>query len=360
MTDQPDRYTQVRDEKSDGMLSERLRLIFEWYKGMADKRTGRFLYLYDPENDSRIGDGELIRDIGSIWDVEVLSAFLGRDDLRPVIQRSLDYFRRLIVECDEYAIVEPIGGRSSIAHSAFLALALCRSEFPDKIQRLVPLTNGILRQQRKDGSYKIFFDAEPDSGEELYPAEAMLSLLEACRLTKDARYVDSVERGFAHYKRAYYDQGRVPSDYLVFFANWQSQAGRLLFETTTKPEVKALVRAFLFELYDLVIERGFYDRVARHPEAQAYVEVACGLEGIADTYAVAAALGDWRTGDYRRCILTALDFLMRAQRMTGCTSRERGGFGSSLAIREQRIDVTGHVASGFIKCVENGIDVSAT
>jgi hypothetical protein len=33
----------------------------------------------------------------------------------------------------------------------------------------LPLTDGILRQQRKDGSYKIFFDTKPDSGEELYP-----------------------------------------------------------------------------------------------------------------------------------------------------------------------------------------------
>jgi hypothetical protein len=50
-----------------------------------------------------------------------------------------------------------------------------------------------------------------------------------------------------------------------------------------------------------------------------------------------------------------LDFLLRAQRTTACTDRERGGFGGSLVNREQRIDVTGHVASGFIKCVENGI-----
>jgi hypothetical protein len=40
----------------------------------------------------------------------------------------------------------------------------------------------------------------------------------------------------------------------------------------------------------------------------------------------------------------------------GCTDRERGGFGTSLALREQWIDVTGHVASGFIKSVENAID----
>jgi hypothetical protein len=63
--------------------------------------------------------------------------------------------------------------------------------------------------------------------------------------------------------------------------------------------------------------------------------------------------------NYRRCVLMALDFLMRAQRTSGCTGRERGGFGASLVVREQRIDVTGHVASGFIKCVENGIDAPA-
>jgi hypothetical protein len=148
----------------------------------------------------------------------------------------------------------------------------------------------------------------------------------------------------------------VQPNLLVFFSNWQSQAGRLLFEEMTKPKVKDFVRAFLFELNDLVIEGGFYDRVAREPETQTCVEVVCGLEGLADAYAIAAASQDQRAKDYRQCILTALGFLISAQRTTGCTDRERGGFGASLAIREQRIDVTGHVASGFIKSIENGID----
>jgi hypothetical protein len=84
-------------------------------------------------------------------------------------------------------------------------------------------------------------NAVPDSGEELYPAEAMLSLLEAYRLTRDNRYLDSVERSFTYYKREYYDWGRVQPSFLVFFANWQSQAGRLLFEITTNSKVKDLV-----------------------------------------------------------------------------------------------------------------------
>jgi hypothetical protein len=334
--------------------------MFEWYKGMVDERTGRLLYLYDPENETATGDGEPIRDIAAVWDVEVVSAFLGRDDLRDLIRRSLEHFQQRIVARDGYAIVAPGGEPSSIAHSAFLALALAHSELPGKVPQLTPLTEGILRQQREDGSFRIFFDALPDQGEELYPAEAMLALLEAYRLNRDARYVESVERGFAYYKREYYGGGLVAPDSLVFFANWQSQTGRLLFEVTAKPDVKDLVRTFLFELHDRIIESGYYDRVARRPERQACVEVACALEGIADAYAVAVASQDRRTADYRSCIDTALRFLIRAQRTSGCTARERGGFGGSLTSREQRIDVTGHVASGFIKCVENGITEPAT
>jgi hypothetical protein len=164
-----------------------------------------------------------------------------------------------------------------------------------------------------------------------------------------------VERGFAHYKRDYYDRGRLDPELLVFFANWQSQAGRALFAATSRPEVRDLVCAFLFELHDRIIYSGLYDCVARRPDQQACVKVACGLEGLADAYAIAAATGDHRTAHYRRCIKTALAFLVQAQRVTDCTDRERGGFGASLASREQRIDVTGHVASGFIKCLENGI-----
>jgi hypothetical protein len=295
-----------------------------------------------------------------VWDVEVLSAFLGRDDLRDLIRRSLEHSQQRIVARDGDAIVAHGGEPSSITHSAFLALALARSEFPDKIRRLLPLAEGMLRQQRTDGSFSIFFDALPDQGEELYPAEAMLALLEAYRLTGDVRYVESVERGFAHYKREYYDRGRVAADSLVFFANWQSQSGRVLFEVTAKPDVKHLVRSFLFTLHDRIIESGYYGGVVQRPDAQACVEVACALEGLADAYAVAVASQDRRTADYRRCIDTALRVLVRAQRLTGCTARERGGFGGSLANREQRIDVTGHVANGFIKCVENGITEPGT
>jgi hypothetical protein len=57
---------QIHDERPAALLGDRLRLVFEWYKGMIDESTGRLLYLYDLENDVTIGDGEPVRDIEAI------------------------------------------------------------------------------------------------------------------------------------------------------------------------------------------------------------------------------------------------------------------------------------------------------
>ncbi len=65
------------------MPGDRLRFMFDWYKGMIDESTGRLLYLYDPENDVTIGDGEPIRDIAAIWDVEGSVPFSGETTSDP-------------------------------------------------------------------------------------------------------------------------------------------------------------------------------------------------------------------------------------------------------------------------------------
>ena len=164
MARHPDRQTLCDEMKRTVILRDRLRMIFEWYKGMVDKKSGRLLYLYDPKNDFAIGDGEPIRDIAAIWDVEVLSAFLGCADLEPLIRSSLDRFEYLIVERDGYAVVAAQGESFSIAHSVFLALALIFSDLPDKVRRFTPLITGILRQQRKDGSYRVSLTATQIAG----------------------------------------------------------------------------------------------------------------------------------------------------------------------------------------------------
>jgi hypothetical protein len=192
-------------------------------------------YLYLPQTDSFVRERSPIRDIASVWDLEILSNFLSRHELQGVIEKSLSHYASYLVDRDGYLILDPdrLGEPSSIAHSAFLILALLHGPSPRTVQEIAALATGVIRQQRSDGSYRICFDELPDEGEELYAGEAMLALLEAYRQLRDAPCLHSASMGLSYYETQYFRGGHVSDEVLVFFANWQSQAGRLLFESST-------------------------------------------------------------------------------------------------------------------------------
>jgi hypothetical protein len=339
------------------LLTQRLELIHQWYKGMVNPQSGMLEYLYLPHMDSFLRERSPIRDIASVWDIELLERFLHKDELRPVVETSLRHYQAYLIERDGYLILDPrrLEEPSSIAHSSFMILALLYAPLPSERSLIAGLVEGILRQQRPDGSYKVYFHDLPDAGEELYAGEAMLALLETYRHLGDPRCLSSAERAFLYYDAQYFRRGRVAADILVFFANWQSQACRLLFECTQSVARKHEVAGYVFRMHDRIIELGFYDDVERAPARQVSVAVACALEGLNDAYAIARASQDARAERYRRCICIGLTYLLMVQCTRNCTERERGGFGMALDERAQRIDVTGHAASAFMKSVENRI-----
>ena len=252
--------------KTGELLTQRLELVYRWYEGMVNPDTGMFEYLYIPQADDFIREKSPIRDIASVWDVEMLSAFLKRHELRPLVEKSLRHYGNYLVEREGYLILDRrrLEEPSSIAHSAFMILALLHAPPPIKTRQIAALAEGILRQQKQNGSYKVYFHDLPDRGEELYAGEAMLALLETYRHLQDTRYLQSVERGFSHYDVQYFRRARVADDMLVFFANWQSQACRLLFECTQSAGIKQDVAGYVCRMHDQIIERGFYENVERH------------------------------------------------------------------------------------------------
>ena len=340
------------------LLTKRLELAHRWYEGMVNPSTGRLEYLYIPETAARVREKSPIRDIASVWDAEVLGDFLNRGELRPLIERSLQHYDSYLVERDGCLILDTqrLEEPSSIAHSAFMVLALLHAPPPRRAHQIAALAAGILRQQRPDGSYKVCFEDLPDYGEELYSGEAMLALMETYRQFQEERYLHSVERGFSFYDAQYFGRGRVTDDVLVFFANWQSQACRLLFESSQSAAIKQDVANYLYRMHDQVIRQGFYESVQRHAARHASVEVACALEGLNDAYALARASGEPRAERYRACICAGLTYLLRLQSTQNGTERQRGGFGMSLDDRAQRIDVTGHAVSAFIKSIQNDVE----
>jgi hypothetical protein len=343
--------------KTAELLTQRLGLVYRWYQGMVNPDTGMFEYLYLPQANDFVREKSPIRDIATVWDVEVLSDFLNRHELRPLIEKSLRHYGDYLVERGEYLILDPrrLEEPSCIAHSAFMILALLHAPPPRRTREVAALAGGILRQQRPNGSYKVYFHDLPDHGEELYAGEAMLALLETYRQLQDTRYLQSVERAFSYYDAHYLGLALVTEDMLVFFANWQSQACRLLFECTPSAGIKQDVADYVCRMHDQIIKRGFYQNVERDPAAQVS-GVACALEGLNDTYAFTRTSNDHRSERYRQCICTGLAYLLRLQCIYHGTERERGGFGLTLHNRTQRIDITGHAASAFMKSMENGIE----
>lgn len=341
----------------DKILKERLAFIYEWYKGMVNEETGRLVYIYSPSTDSVVANGSPIRDIGAIWDMEILSGFLDRKELEPVIERSLNYYSRYLLRRNGYVILDPklLDEPSGIAHNAFMTLSLLHSRLPDKEEKALLLADGILAQQRPDGSFKIYFGAERDDGLDFYPGEAMLALLEMYKMTKIKKYLESAEQGFVYYKTRYYERKKVRSGLLIFFANWQSQFCRLLYTYTQKEELRRQVKDYVFQLHDRIIERNDYGKVKRYPEKQVSVEVACALEGLNDAYAIALQEMDDRRERYQGPLCISLTYLLSLQCVKRCTDRQRGGFGFSLSDRTQRIDITGHFVNGLIKSFYNEI-----
>jgi hypothetical protein len=330
---------------------------FDWYAGMISERTGRLVYTYEPERDVAVVDGSAIRDIASVWDVALVSRFLGRSELRPLVERSLRHFIGWLVPRDGALILDPVrlGEPSGIAHSAFLLLALLEADLPGAEAEIDGLAEGLRRQQRTDGSYRISFGDEEDEGLEFYPGEAMLALMHDHARGHDPSDLASVERGFSYCSRRL-PADAVAADLLVFYANWQSQYAALLHAETAGDALRNAVRDHVFALHDRILANRFYEGIERHPARQATVEVACALEGLNDAFAIAAREGDdARLGAYAGGIRIALRWLLRAQRLDGGTARERGGFGHTLTERTQRIDVTGHVAAGFMKSATNGL-----
>jgi hypothetical protein len=277
-----------------------------------------------------------------------------------VIDASLGYWRSAVVPHGSGLVLDPVrlGEPAGIAHSALLLRALSDWDVPEREGLVRALAEGILHQQRRDGSYRIFFGEEADSSLEFIPGEALLALVEATRRTGDPRFRASAERALGWY-RSWWDSGHVEPEVGVFYANGQSQAAARLCLDSEREEVRRQARDYLFALHDRVLRSGFYQGLRTHPLGQPTIQVACALEGVNEAYAEALRTGDAeRAGRYRACALVALAHLADAQIVEGGTERETGGFAYSSNERTQRIDVAGRVASGFMRSMENGLDTA--
>eukprot|EP00741_Cyanophora_paradoxa_P013654 tig00020704_g13183.t1 len=231
------------------VLGRALRAALDFLLRVGVDRAGRIVYEYDPIEDRARHANVPVREIGTAWDLAAWSDRFCR------MLHSWHLPHADAAHLRESELREP----PSVAHSAFLLLFLLafrgrqgRPGEADAAARAV--AEGILAQQRGNGSLKIHFDpALPDDGWELYAGEALLALASAGRAWRDARLLEAVARAFAFYRRA---------------------AAALYFAAADldRRDLAGPACSIVADLQRRLLDSHFWWHVERSPERQAVVE----------------------------------------------------------------------------------------
>ena len=358
---------------------------------MIDSESSRFYALCFPPSGKRAHQHNPIRDLAAAWDAsKALRFFNERGETIPQhahlwtaicttvreYETSLKTLNKNVpnspIILDSEILKEPV----NIAHSALMILAsTCAMELSvlldstmDVSSSVDGLTRGILMMQRQDGAFCVNFgQGEGDNnvyrGIEFYPGEAMVSLMHAFEksatlphllndMTKQA-IVPAMERAFGFYS-AYYHHGNTDINYNI----WQAQAFSKLFFAFMDKDDRSRARAvakFVVDLcedvinskswkYELARGRSFYPNLNT-------VEIACGLDALADGIHVARMAQDERLEVLERHASNAITFLQWIQdQVPKDVTIGHGGLGyGGAVVLEQRLDVTGHAISALTK-----------
>jgi hypothetical protein len=321
---------------------------------MVDPKTKMLVYEFEPDTGKSKLENCPIRNIGSIWDMEVISNYLHDNSLQRTIDYSLDFYKDFLVQYrTQHGTMMTFDGTKleeppNISHNAMMILCLAEHRgVKEHLTFIERLSDTIIHQQKSDGSYHIEIGTKRDYGEEFYPGEAMLALVKAFCVTRLQKYYTSVRNAFPYYREF---AEEVSQDMMVFFANWQTQALVSLYHSSDDAALRKSIKEFILHLQEKIERSSFYKNIQQHPKRCATVHVACGLEALADAYSLLTEEDlKWKS-HFRNHLQIVLQFLLNVQLKEGQgDSRGVGGFGHTLDIHTQRIDVTGHVMNGLIK-----------
>jgi AMMECR1 domain-containing protein len=314
-----------------------------------------FDYLYFPYRERHSEDNNHIRQMATLWIAIKLGKELRDERLNARLRDMLKRYELLLQRRGEIAYPR-VDDRATLGHAAFLLLGLIEMEgYPGRQRLIDELTAGILSLQREDGSFSTSFQSDSSRGQNYYPGEALLALMEVHRLRPDDDLRAAAVKAFEHYSE-YWRENRNSA-----MVPWHSQACRLLYEVERDPAIAA----FVFEMNDWLIDRyqvtespypdevgGFRKGTPSTCSSAAY------LEGIADACELARASKDTqRAQRYFVSLRSGLRFLLQNQFAEENTyympeaDSALGGFRRNLVDNRIRIDCVQHAAHAILKAL---------
>lgn len=356
-----------------------------FYEEMVDDTGERFYGFCDPSRGQRKYHDNAIRDLAAVWDAsKILLHTSGSPDrlgrtIASSIQLYSEKLETLPHNSDGAKIISSaaLGESPNIAHSSMLTLAMIGARrlklepAGSTNDDVISLARGIMSMQRADGAFGIFFeqgggDDNVYSGIDFFPGEAILALLEVdtwhqsverkAETTLSYTIMKATESAFHFYSEYYRDQ-----ECDVNYNIWQVQAFSKLHGILRQKDDEAkgtLITAigdYVCSMcqdisesnawkYEMARGSSFYPNLST-------VEIACGLDALADGVRVADFHKDPRMDRWILQMKNAIWFLEWAQQQVPKDAPiGYGGLGQGgVYVTEQRLDVTGHAVSALTK-----------
>ena len=202
-------------------VEELARKTSEYLSSIIDKK-GKFVYGYYPIDNQELEGYNILRHAGTIWSL-IMQYDMCRDEgLVPVIDSALEYLKKNIQVQNSQTAYVVDGSRLNVGGNGLALLALTTYEEvfgTTKYNALIrQLANGILKMQKKDGSYIHTLDKKTyKTAEEYiiiyYDGEAAYGMLRAYGILGDKKYLTAASKACDYF---------VKKDYASLHSHWMS------------------------------------------------------------------------------------------------------------------------------------------
>ena len=202
-------------------IEELARKTSEYLSGIIDKK-GKFIYGYYPIDNQELEGYNILRHAGTIWSL-IMQYDMCRDEgLVPVIDSAIEYLKKNIHNQNSQTAYVADGSRLDVGGNglALLALTTYAEVFGStKHNALIrQLANGIIKMQKKDGSYIHTLDKKTyKTAEEYiiiyYDGEAAYGILKAYGILGDKKYLTAASKACDYF---------VKKDYASLHSHWMS------------------------------------------------------------------------------------------------------------------------------------------
>jgi len=333
--------------KKESEVDKAIRLGGEWF--LNNQNENFLIYEYDIEKENSSGR-HYLREMGGLWAVTELEDYTRDSRYNQLEMKGFEYFSKFFYEGSDgkTMIVRMTLNNDKIAYSAFIILAISNMEIDRKREYLEKLGNGLLFQQRKDGSLITYFNSNSNEGIDYYPGESLFALMVLYNETGETKYLESVQKAFPYYANYWRNNKNAA------FIPWHSRADYMLYKETKNDEVAN----FVFEMNDWMIDYHNPSKNCSEFHFSKGIVSAVYMEGMNKAYEIAKEKGDKkRIKCYGNFIKEGAEAIIKLQVLPEKNLSEQaiGGFRGSTYSNTLRVDRNQHAVIALMEGKNAGI-----